>query len=301
MKDLSIIIISYNTLTITRQCLKALTDCLTNSQRLKTEIILVDNGSTDGSLEMLEQEKEKIIKKNDLSLDIKLIKNDGNKGFAKANNDAFSHSSGKYVLFLNSDAIIKKLVLSDLVYYMDKNPEVGVITIKVTLPDGQLDLASHRGYPSLWRSFTYFSKLEYLFKHIPKLTKLFGGYHLLHLDLNTIHEVDSVSGAFYFTRANILKKTGGFDTKFFMYGEDLDLSHRIKKLGYKIIFYPLYEVIHLKYKSGLKKRSQKRVRVTKNYFYDAMKIFYDKHQAKGNGKIKNKLVHFFINLKKRLS
>ena len=294
MKDLSIIIVSYNTQEITKKCLENLIKSLTLTPKIKPEIIVVDNGSTDGSRVLLEKLKNKYSY-------LKTIFNSKNVGFAKANNEGLSIAEGKYILFLNSDVLIENVDFEDLIYYMNKNPQVGVLTVKVKLPNGKIDMASHRGFPTLWSAFTYFSRLESLFKNFPKLSKFFGGYHLTHLNLNTIHEIDSPSGAFYFTRKSILEKIGGFDTQFFLYGEDLDLSYRIKKLGYKIMYYPLFTVIHFKYQSGFKKKNKKLQEKTKNYFYQAMKIFYDKHFSNKNGKIINKLTHFFIELKQKLT
>ncbi|OGK20705.1 hypothetical protein A3C23_05955 [Candidatus Roizmanbacteria bacterium RIFCSPHIGHO2_02_FULL_37_13b] len=293
MKDLSVIIVSYNTKNITQKSLDSVIKSLSQTPKVKAEIIIVDNASTDGSTELLQRYLHKY------SDFISIINNSKNVGFSKANNEAIEVSQGKYILFLNSDAILQDVNFEDLIYYLDKNDSVGALTIKVLLPTGKIDWASHRGTPNIWRSLTYFSKLELLFSHVPKLAKYFGGYHLKHLDLNTIHEIDSPSGAFYFTRKEILNKTGGFDTRFFMYGEDLDLSYRIKKLGYKIIYYPMFTVCHLKYRSGLKRGLTSTEKQTKNYFYEAMKEFYNKHSAPHHPRFISKLVHLLINLKKR--
>jgi len=305
MRNLSVIILSHNTREITKQCLFKLLNSLKLSPELKTEIIVVDNASTDGSTKMIENIKYQISnnkqKRKKTNIEIKIIKNDQNVGFAKANNEALAVSEGKYILFLNSDVLILDVNFEDLIYYMDKNREVGVLTVRVWLPNGKIDMASHRGFPTVWSSFTYFTKLEAVFKKVPKLSRFFGGYHLTHLDLNTIHEIDSPSGAFYFTRKSILDKVRGFDTKFFMYGEDLDLSYRIKKIGYKIMYYPLFTVTHLKYQSGLQKGIKKTQHKTRNYFYEAMKIFYDKHFSYKNGKFLNNLIHFFISVKEKIS
>lgn len=294
MKDLSVIIVSYNTKEITKKSINILIRSLQLSPKIRTEVIVVDNNSDDGSAEMLKQIKSP-------NIESRIILNGENLGFAKANNEALAVAEGKYVLFLNSDVLIQDVNFEDLIYYMEKNPEVGVLTVRVRLPNGKVDMASHRGFPTVWSSFAYFTKLEAIFKKVPKLSKFLGGYHLTHLDLNTIHEIDSPSGAFYFTRKSVLNKAHGFDTKFFMYGEDLDLSFRIKKLGYKIVYYPLFTVIHLKYQSGFKKGIKKTKSKTKHHFYQAMKIFYDKHFSHKNGKFLNNLVHFFISIKEKVS
>ncbi len=285
MPKLSVIILSYNTKETTRKCLTSLIGALKKVKKFKVEVIVFDNGSTDGSLEMFESFKAYQF--------FKVIKSKTNIGYAKANNQALRKTKGDYILFLNSDVIINKINFEKLLDYLDEKPEIGALTVKIKLPDGSIDPASHRGFPTLWNSFCYFFKIEKLFGRLPLIGKIFGGYHLTHLNLNTIHEVDSISGAFYLTRREILKKIGGFDEDFFMYGEDIDLSFRIKKLGYQIIYYPLFEVTHLKYASGLKKNKKE----VEKHFYNAMKIFYRKHYEKFYPPIINKLVYLFIDFK----
>ncbi len=287
MLDLSIIILSYNTKKLTKKCLFSLIDNLKKSPSLEIEIIVVDNASTDGSWQMLESFK---VYKN-----FKLIKNKSNIGFAKANNQALKEAQGKYILFLNSDVIVDKIDFDVLIDYLEKDQRVGALTVKINLPTKKIDPACHRGFPTLWNSLSYFLKLEKFLGKLPFLRKFFGGYHLTYFDLNTIHEVDSISGAFFLTRKDILEKVGGFDEEFFMYGEDIDLCFRIKHLGYKIIYYPLFHVIHLKYASGIKKNNS----LTKKQFYEAMKIFYRKHYQKKYPYFFNKLVYFFIDFKSR--
>ncbi len=293
MIKLSIIIVSYNTKDLT---LKTINSLLLNLKKesFLYEIIIVDNNSSDKSTEAI----EKIIKKNQKII---LIKNKQNLGYSKANNQGIRIAKGKYVLFLNSDVLITNVKFNDILAYLDKNPQIGALTVKVLLSDNQLDWACHRGFPNLWNSLCYFLKLEAIFYHLPILNKIFGGYHLVEKNLNQTHEIDSPTGAFFLTRKNILNKIGGFDEKFFMYGEDLDLAYRIKSLGYKIIFYPKYQVIHLKYASGLKKNDIKIQLKTKKFFYQAMKIFYDKHYQKKYPNFVNKIIHFIIDFKiKRL-
>lgn len=298
MIDLSILIVSYNTKQTTIECIKKLIQALQHNTHISTEIIIIDNHSTDGSIEQIKSEKSQIKNQN---IHLKLIANEENVGFGKANNEGLAFSEGKYILFLNSDVFVQDTHFEDLLYYMNKNPQVGALTVRIITPNGALDMASHRGYPSLWRSFTYFSKLERFFGNIPYLTQLFGGYHLRHLDLNSIHEVETISGAFFLTRKHILDQTGGFDTRFFMYGEDIDLCYQITQMKYKIIYYPLFSVLHLKYQSGLNKKGMKVKSKTKDFFYDSMRLFYDKHMAQKNNALLNHLVYLFIHLKKKLS
>lgn len=298
MTDLSIIIISYNTSAVTEECLTTLFSFIEREPKTKIEVIVVDNASTDESTEMLKTFQKKQDARN--KIQIKLILNKTNLGFGAANNQAAKSARGRYILFLNSDVIIKDINFESLVNYLDNNETVGALTVRVLLPSGRIDPASHRGFPNVWRAATYYSGLERFTRYAPYLPKYLGGYHLTHLDLNTIHEIDSPSGAFYLTRKDILDRLGGFDPQFFMYGEDLDLSYRIKKLGYKIMYYPTQYVVHLKRSSGLKSNQSKVKQTTKKHFYEAMKIFYDKHYAPQNSPLINKAVHFFIDLKSRL-
>ncbi len=295
MTKLSVIILSYNTKEVTKKCLISLFNPLKKVKKFKIEVIVVDNASIDGSKEMLKQYQKSKIKYQNDNVKLKTILNKKNLGYAKSNNQALKIAKGDYILFLNSDVVIDEVDFTRLLDYLDKKTEVGALTVRVKLPTGEIDTASHRGFPTVWNSFCYFSKLEKFFGRIPLIGKIFGEYHLTYLNLATIHEVDSISGAFYLTRREILEKLKGFDEDFFMYGEDIDLSFRIKKLGYKIIYYPLFQVTHLKYTSGLKKNNNE----VKKHFYNAMKIFYKKHYQKHYPSIINRLIYLFIDFKSR--
>ncbi len=293
MADLSIIIVSYNTEEMTTRCLQTLLKSL-QSEKSSVEVIVVDNASSDSTAKKLEL-LQKEYKKNDIQLTI--ILNSKNLGYSKANNKGAAVSSGRYLLFLNSDVLVGGISFEDLINKMDNDPKTGAMTVKVLLPDKTLDPASHRGFPTVWRSFSYFTGLENLFGKIPGINRLFGGYHLTFLNLNKSHEIDSATGAFYLVRKDVFEQVKGFDESFFMYGEDIDLSFSIKKLGYKILYDPQYTVLHLKYQSGIKSKDTAIQSKTKSYFYDAMRIFYDKHYAKTNSAFVNKLVHNVINRK----
>lgn len=289
MKDLSIIILSYNTNEITKNCLDSLSKNLKRYPSVNWEIIVVDNASVDGSVAMFQKNK-----------DILLILNKKNVGYPKGNNQAINIAEGKYILLLNSDTLVENIDFEELLGYLEKDPAIGVLTVKVVLPSGRIDPASHRGFPTVWNSFCYFSGLEKLFGKIPVIGKYFGGYHLTNMNLDKVHEIDSPTGAFYLVRKDVLNKVGGFDDKnFFMYGEDLDLSYRIKKNGYKILYYPDSTIIHLKHTSGLKKADEETRNRTKGYFYEAMKKFYEKHYENLYPKFITKTVYFFIDLKRR--
>lgn len=297
MPTLSIIILSYNTREITFTCLDTLTDSLQNFTSIQAEIIVVDNASTDESVQMLKDFNKRIKSKN---ITFKTILNKTNEGFTKGNNTGLKEAKGKYILFLNSDVIVKKINWEEVLDYMDKHPYIGVLTVRVELPDGKIDPASHRGFPNLWNSFSYYSKLEFVTKYIPLFNRIFGGYHRVYQSLDSIHEIDSPSGAFFLSSRELLNELGGFDETFFMYGEDIDMAYRIKQKGYKVMYYPGAMVIHLKYQSGLKQENSKTQDTTRKHFYDAMKIFYKKHYASKYPNLVNKTVNYFIDLKSRL-
>ncbi len=290
MISLSIIIVSFNTKEVTKKCLLSLKKNFIRYP-LDYEITVVDNNSQDESIQMLQD-----LEKQWQNLHIFLSKK--NLGFGKGNNFGLKKSKGKYILYLNSDVIVADLDFRDLIKIMEGQRNIGALTVKVVLPNGEIDPASHRGFPNLWRSLTYFFGLEKLFAKVPVLNKWFGGYHLIHLNLKEVHEIDAPTGAFIFTQKSIIDKLGGFDKDFFMYGEDLEMSYQIKELGYKIIYYPLWSVLHLKYSSGLKTKDTKIKSTTRFHFYDSMKIFYQKHYSKDNFWLVNQFVYLFINFKK---
>lgn len=289
MKSLSVIILSYNSRQVTSDCLTHLRAAF-KRYPLDYEVIVVDNNSHDESVEMLQKTAQSWP-------ELRLSLQTQNLGFTKGNNIGFFLSKGKYILLLNSDVIVDAINFNDLISFLEKEQKAAALTIKLLQSKDQIDPASHRGFPTVWRSLAYFLKLERIFHAAPLLNKIFGGYHLIDRDLTTIHEIDSPTGAFYFIKRDIFHKLGGFDEDFFMYGEDLDLSFRIKKLGYRIYYYPLFTARHLKYQSGLQQENKQINKKTRFYFYDAWRIFYQKHYAGKNNWLINQLVYFFINMK----
>jgi len=291
MKDLSVIIVSYNTKDITLTCIDKLSKALQLGSNT-WEIIVVDNNSKDGSQEALQTLHSKGT--------IQFIANPDNPGFGKANNQGLFISKGRYVLYLNSDVYVpEKPIFDYIIKKMDTVSRIGAMTLKVDLVDGTIDPASHRGFPTVWRSFCYYAGFEKITYHIPYLNQIFGGYHLAHLPLNTEHEIDTPTGAFFFCRRNILETLRGFDEDYFMYGEDIDLAFRIKRLGYSIVYDPQYSVIHLKNQSGIKKKNNVVIRKkTSIHFYESMIIFYRKHYERIYPKWITQLVYAVITHKK---
>lgn len=291
-KDLSVVIVSYNTKDLTLQCIHKLLSSLSKGS-ISYEVIIIDNNSQDGSW----QEIEKIASSHQ---DIKAIRNLSNSGFGKANNQGLSRANGRYVLYLNTDVFVPdKPFFDSLIKQIDSNVLIGALTVRVQLATGSIDPASHRGFPTVWRSFCYYAGLEKITSTIPVLNRIFGGYHLTHLSLNKKHEIDSPTGAFFLARKDVLDVLGGFDEIFFMYGEDIDLAFRIKRLGYSIIYDPTYTVLHLKNQSGIKRNNDTLIqKKTRTYFYDSMALFYKKHYEKIYPRWVSALVHIAINQKK---
>ena len=290
--DLSVIIVSFNTSQLTLNCLKSLTYSLKKEKNLRSEIIVVDNASSDDSTRVIESFLQHS------AVPIRLIKNKKNTGFGVANNQGVAKANGAYILLLNSDTLIEHVDIASLLDYMGKNEKIGILTVSVRFPHGQIDPASHRGFPTIWRTFCYYSGLEQLTAKTP-LNRFFGGYHLTYFDLTKTHEIDSPSGAFFLMSSKLYRKVSGFDESFFMYGEDLDLAYRVKKLGFSIVYYPQYVILHLKHQSGLH-ADKKTQDLTRFHFYNAMKIFYKKHYAQHHLNLVNNIIYALIDLKTKL-
>jgi len=255
MMDLSIIIVNYNTKKLLNDTIQSVIDTANSA---KYEIIIVDNASTDGSIEMLNKQYPKL----------NLIENRDNLGFSKANNIGIKEALGRYILLLNSDTKVVKGCIQKCLEYMDSNIEVGALGCKLLLASGELDHACKRGFPTPKASLYYILKFHKLFP----ASKRFGQYTLNNLPIDEINEVDALTGAFMMVRKEVINKIGLLDETFFMYGEDLDWCFRIKEAGYKVIYYPKAVTIH--YKGGSSKRKRYK---TIYEFHRAMYIFYNKH------------------------
>ncbi len=271
MPDISIVIVNYNVSAFLQQCLYSVQK--SSVQDIDVEVFVVDNNSIDNSVELVKENFP----------DVKLIANTDNKGFAYACNQAIRQSTGKYVLLLNPDTIIREDSLKLCKQFMDNNKDVGALGVKMINGKGKFLPESKRSLPNAKSSFYKIFGLSALF---PK-SKKFGQYQLKYLDKDEIHSIEVLSGAYMFIRKSVLDEIGLLDENFFMYGEDIDLSYRIIKAGYKNIYFPKTTIIHYKGKST-KKASIKYVKV----FYNAMLIFANKHYT---GK-KQLIFRLFINL-----
>lgn len=242
--DLSIIIVSFNTQELLRNCLRS----VLSQEGLKFEVWVVDNASTDESAEMVEKE----------FLKVKLIKNKENLGFAKANNLALKKTKGRFLFLLNPDTIVKDQMLVKIADFMEKNPQASASGVKILNPDGSPQMSVGKFY-NLINSFLM----------------LFGGERMgfLRASPSRIEEVDWVSGAALVLRKEVIETVGMLDEKFFMYMEELEWCYRIKKSGFKIYFYPEAEIIHYERASGSKSEAIWGI-------YKGLIYFYQKHKPR---------------------
>lgn len=251
---LSIIIVNYNVKHFLEQCLHSV---FASTFPFQFEVIVVDNNSKDDSVAYLTSHFPLV----------KFIKNEQNLGFAKANNAGIAHASGKYILLLNPDTVLGEHVLAHVCSFMEGHADAGALGVKMINGNGVFLPESKRSFPTPWVSFCKISRLNKLFPN----SNLFGRYHLRYLDENKIHQIDVLAGAFMLLRKEALDKSGLLDETFFMYGEDIDLSYRIKLVGYKNYYLP-EKIIHYKGESS-HKNEYHYVRL----FYGAMILFYKKH------------------------
>ena len=255
--DLSIIIVNYNVKEFLQNLIYSIYKA---GQKINYEIIIVDNASDDGSVEFL---REKFP-------DIKLIVNEKNLGFSKANNIGLSIAKGKYILLLNPDTIVQEDTFEKMINFFEQTSDAGMAGCKILNPDGTLQLACRRSFPGPWTSFCKVTGLSNLFPG----SRLFARYNLTYLDENQTYEVDAISGSFMMIKRETFEKVGKLDEQFFMYGEDLDWCYRVQKEGYKVYYVHDTQIIH--YKGESTKRSS--IDETK-IFYNAMHLFVKKHFA----------------------
>lgn len=291
--DVSIIIVSFNTKDILRESLQSLKDFLPTNYSFET--IVVDNASIDGSGEMVKKEFS----------GVQLIENKENLGFSKANNLGVKKANGRYILFFNSDAIMRKGVMEYLIPFMEEHQKAGSATCYVEIPTGELDDASHRGFPTPWNALCHFSGLAKLF---PK-SLFFNGYHLGWKDLDKIHEIDALAGAFMLVRREAGEEVGWWDEDYYFYGDDLDFCYKLKEKGWKIYFVPQVSILHYKgMSSGIKKHSEEKSKATSetkkwvtNHRFDAMRVFYNKHYKKQYPALLRFLVLQAVELKRKIT
>ena len=279
MSKLSIIIVNYNVKYFLEQALSSVKNAL---HQIPAEIIVVDNASSDGSCEMVKTKFP----------EVQLIENKSNVGFSKANNQGMKIATGEFTLLLNPDTLLQEDTLEKAINFMEMHDEAGALGVKMLDGKGNFLPESKRSFPTPAVSFFKLFGLSALF---PK-SKLFAKYHLGYLNEDEIHDVDVLAGAFMLIRKKVLDEIGLLDESFFMYGEDIDLSYRIQKAGYKNYYFPKTRIIHYKGEST-KKGSLNYVKM----FYTAMIIFARKHFSPKQARFYSFIIHVAVYFKAGLA
>jgi GT2 family glycosyltransferase len=236
MLDLSIIILSWNTRQMLVDCLNSVEATIAN---LTFEVIVVDNGSTDGSQEMLRERFPSV----------HLVQNDENVGFARANNQAMALSRGRYMLLLNSDAIATPDAIQSLVSLARKEPRAGIVGAQLVNRDGSFQ-ASHTSFPTLWQEILMLTGLGRL---------LYGQWYPSHgpEEDKGPQTADYVEGACMLVRRDAFEEVGGLDEGYFMYAEEVDWCYSMREKGWQVWYQPAAMVIHLGGGSSQNRRLQR--------------------------------------------
>lgn len=293
---ISIIIVSYNVKLILEQCLCSIQRSIhrfdqansvnpptvsnhsqnetTLSPLSNAEVIVVDNNSRDGTIEFL----------NPLFPSVKFIANVENKGFSSANNQALHGATGELILFLNPDTILPEDFFLKVIPVIEMTSTIGALGVQMINGSGKYLEESKRGFPKSWVSFCKLSGLTSIFPR----SRIFAKYYLGHLDKEQNHEVQALSGACMLVRKNVLDDIDGFDERFFMYAEDIDLSYRISKAGYRNFYFAKTTIIHFKGESTTRDKQYVKL------FYKAMLQFVEKHYRGPAGKVYAGFLKFAI-------
>jgi len=253
--EISVVIVNYNVKEFLEQSLVSVEKALAN---IPAEVIVVDNASRDGSVELVRRNFS----------NVQLLAQTENLGFARSSNIGIECAKGRYVALLNPDTIVQEDTFAKMLDFMETHPETGLLGCKILNPDGTLQLACRRSFPTPWVAFTKLSGLSRIFSG----SKLFGKYNLTYLDANATCEVDAISGSFMLIRRETLEHVGPLDEMFFMYGEDLDWCYRIRQSGWQVTYFPNTQIVHFKGESSKKAEFD-----SLKAFYKAMGLFAEKH------------------------
>ena len=257
--ELSIIIVSFNVSDYLRQALHSV---MAAASGISHEITVVDNCSSDGSAEMVVDEFGTV----------RLIVSETNEGYSAACNRGIRASSGKYLLILNPDTVVSRDAFVNALAFMDEHPDAGAAGARMTDGDGRFLPESKRGFPSPMTSLFRLTGIGRLF---PRSAR-FNAYYMGNMPDDQTCRADILTGAFMFIRREALDKAGLFDTTYFMYGEDIDLSWRIRQAGYYNYYLPDVRITHYKGRSAVTDREG-----SLRHFYSAMKIFAGSHLQRG--------------------
>lgn len=275
MIEISVCIVNYQAKDYLRDCLRSLYEHTAST----FEVILVDNGSTDGSLEMLKDEFP----------DVQIIENPDNLGFTRPMNQALEQGRGRYLLQLNPDTIILPAALDRLVAFLESHPEIGICGPKVLNRDGSLQEQCRRGESTPWAVISYFTRLNKLFPD----SKLFGGYLLNYIDEDQTHPVAGVSGSCMLIRKAVIDQIGYLDERFFAYQEDADYCFRTREAGWEVYYLPEAQIIHYGGQGGSHVQPFRSIYAWHHSYY----LYYRKNLAKNYFFLFN-WVYYFIMLVK---
>lgn len=271
---LSIILVNWNTREILRNCL---TSIYTHTSGLSFEVFVVDNGSSDGSVQMVKNCFPQVL----------LLANSDNKGFAAANNQALALAKGEYVLLLNSDTYLLDNSLLKVIEFARQHPEAGLFGCRVLNADGTLQPTCFQ-YPSL---LNLFLQTFYLSKLFPK-SRFFGRERMTWWDRNDVREVEVITGCFLLVRAEVIRQIGLLDESFFMYGEETDWCYRARRAGWKLLFTPEARIVHLGGASSRQNRPEMVLQLRGSILY-----FIKKHHCRAAYWLSCLLVSLFFTLR----
>lgn len=254
---LSIILVNWNTKDLTRDAIISIFD---QTKNIEFEVIVIDNNSSDNSVEMIKKEFPQII----------LIENKENRGFGRANNQGLAIARGEYIMFLNTDVKVLDGAINILVDYLDMSPSVMMVGPRLLNTDMSFQHACRRNLPNPLNSFFHLFGLVKIFKH----SQVINSYKQFTADPEVTGPVEAISGAAMLFRRQVYEEIGGFDERFFMYGEDLDFCKRIFDKGWGVVYVSSAKIIHFGGQSSKKRKVQ-----SLRNFYEAMWIYYKKHFA----------------------
>jgi len=274
LNRLLVIIVNYNS----GECLEECLESLRRETSLdETQVVVVDNASGEGDLS----------KAQTLFPWVDFILNSKNVGFATASNQGLASQNASFYLLLNPDTIILDRAIERVVEFLASTPAAGIVGCRVENPDGTLQKASRRSIPTIENSFYHLLGLDRLFPNSLR----FGRYNARHLDPGKNQKVEAVSGSFLMFRHALLEQTGGLDERFFLYGEDLDFCFRALQKGWSNYYFAGARVLHRKSQSA-----QSVLESSTFHFYNAMKLFYDKHYGTRHNVLLRRLVHLAVDL-----
>jgi GT2 family glycosyltransferase len=256
--SLSICIVAYQARSYLEGCLESIE---AHPPAGSYEVIVVDNGSTDGTAEMVRSSYPRV----------RLIENRLNAGYAAPMNQALRVASGDYLLMLNPDTLVHPAAFERLLAFMEAHPEAGICGPKVLNTDGTLQKPCRRGEPTPWAVISYFLKLSALFPR----SKFFGGYLMNYLGEDEVHTVAGVSGSCMLVRRQVIDRIGYLDEQFFAYQEDADICRRARQAGWEVYYVPEAQITHYGGEGGSRAQPYRSIYAWHRSYY----LYYRKHLA----------------------